>query len=64
MLALYLISSALSRFDRRQLSLAEVGLRLGLAVLLMMRHEFIYASAAIAAIGLIAFHTRRRPAAA
>jgi TRAP-type uncharacterized transport system fused permease subunit len=63
-LALYLVSSALSRFDRRQLSLAEVGIRLGLAVLLMMRHEFIYISAAIAAVGVIAFHATRRPAAA
>ncbi len=63
-LALYLVSSALSQFDRRQLSLAEVGIRLGLAVLLMMRHEFIYVSAALAAGGVIAFHAMRRPATA
>ena len=63
-LALYLVSSALSRFDHRQLSLAEVAIRLGLAVLLMTKHEFIYIIAAIAAGGLIAFHTTRRSATA
>ncbi|MEC8552689.1 MAG: C4-dicarboxylate ABC transporter, partial [Pseudomonadota bacterium] len=63
-LALYLISSALARFDRRQLGLGEVGVRLGLAILLMTRYEFVYIGAAIAAGGLIAIHAMRRPATA
>ena len=63
-LALYLVSSALARFDRRQLSLGEVGIRLALAALLMTRYEFVYIGAAIAAGGVIAFHATRRPATA
>ena len=61
-LALYLVSSALARFDRRQLGFGEVVVRLGLAILLMTRYEFVYIGAAIAAGGVIAFHIMRRPA--
>jgi TRAP-type uncharacterized transport system fused permease subunit len=61
-LALYLVSSALARFDRRQLGFGEVIVRLGLAILLMTRYEFVYIGAAIAAGGVIAFHATRRPA--
>jgi hypothetical protein len=61
-LALYLVSSALARFDRRQLGFGEVVVRLGLAILLMTRHEFVYIGAAIAAGGVLAFHAMRRPA--
>ena len=63
-LALYLVSSALARFDRRQLAIGEVALRIALAVGLMMRYEFVYIGAGVAALALIAFHTTRRPATA
>ena len=61
-LALYLLSSALSGFDRDRLHKAEVAIRLVLAALLMTRHELVCAAAAIAACGVIALHTIRRPA--
>ena len=63
-LALYLVSSALARFDRRQLGVGEVALRIALAIGLMMRYEFVYIGAGAAALALIAFHTIRRPATA
>ena len=63
-LALYLVSSALARFDRRQLGVGEVALRIALAIGLMMRYEFVYIGAGAAALALIAFHTTRRSAAA
>ena len=63
-LALYLVSSALARFDRRRLGAGEVAVRLGLAILLMTQYEVVYIGAAIAAGGVIAFHVTRRPATA
>ena len=56
LLALVLLASALSRFDRAPLAFWEVGARLVLAALLLSGDIFIYAAAAVAGIGLLAWH--------
>ena len=64
-LALYLLSSALAAFDKSRLAALEISLRLILAVLLMMKPEAIWISAALAAIAVLALHSLRpvtRPA--
>ena len=61
--ALYLLSSALARFDRSALPLWEVGLRLALALLVISADSAIHTPAIAAAIVLIGWHgvrTRRR----
>ena len=61
-LALYMVSSALARFDSRTLSWPEVAIRLGLATLLMVGHPAVYLSAAVGSAAVIAFHVIRKPA--
>ena len=55
-LALYLISSALSAFDTRRLALWEVLVRLGLAVLILFRVPEVFGPAAVAALILVGWH--------
>ena len=55
-LALYLISSALARYDRRQLSWPETALRLLLAVLVLIKSPMIYSGAIVAALLLVGWH--------
>jgi len=50
MLALYLVSSALARYDTKPLSWPETILRLVLAVLLVTKLEILYISAAVVAL--------------
>ena len=54
--ALYLVASALSRFDRVRLSAVETGLRLALAVLLLVKAQEIAIGALCAAAVLLALH--------
>lgn len=56
--ALYLISSALSGFDRTKLANWEIVLRLGLAALLLMKVELIWMGAAVATVALLILHGR------
>ena len=64
-LALYLLSSALSGFDRHKLHPAEIAVRLALAILLMTRYEMLYLGAAIGGIMVVIFNlAQRRKAAA
>ncbi|MCC1494326.1 TRAP transporter fused permease subunit [Cognatishimia sp. F0-27] len=56
--ALYLLSSALAGFDRRPLAFWEIALRLGLAVLIMMRPEALWIGAAVATLVTVALHRR------
>ncbi|MEP0944209.1 MAG: TRAP transporter large permease subunit [Rhizobiaceae bacterium] len=63
MLALYLLASALARFDRGQLTKAEVIGRLAIAACLMFANPIIHLAALAAGIGIIVFHVlRHRPA--
>ena len=65
-LALYLISSALARYDARPMSLIETCLRLILAVLILVKLPVIYASAIAGALALVLWHylTNRSPSVA
>ena len=56
MAALYLVASALARFDAKVLTLTWVLIRLTLAVLIMMRPEIIHVSALIAAFASVIWH--------
>ena len=65
MAALYLVASALARFDAKALTLTWVLIRLTLAVLIMMRPEIIHVSALIAAFASVIWHhaqSRTQPA--
>ncbi|MDG1470110.1 MAG: TRAP transporter large permease subunit [Ascidiaceihabitans sp.] len=65
MAALYLVASALARFDAKALTLTWVLIRLTLAVLIMMRPEIIHFSALIAAFASVIWHhaqSRTQPA--
>ena len=55
-LALYLLSSALARFDRAALPLWEVGLRLVLCAGIMAGNPAVYGPAAAIAVLLLAWH--------
>ena len=55
-LALYLVSSALARFDRRRLTPWEVVLRIALAVLVIVKTEAIYITASLAGIIILIAH--------
>lgn len=57
-LALYLLSSALSAYDRRRLAPWEIACRLGLAVLLMMKADVVWLVAGGAALVLMFVHLR------
>jgi len=60
LVVLYLVSSALSGFDRAPLAAWEVAARLALAVLVMISVDVIWVGALIAAFGLIFFNHRLR----
>ncbi|MEP0942416.1 MAG: TRAP transporter fused permease subunit [Rhizobiaceae bacterium] len=55
-MALFLVSSALAAYDRKSLSVVEIAVRLGVAVLILFRPAEVYGPAIIAGIGLIGFH--------
>ncbi len=54
--ALYLIASALARFDSARLSVAWVFIRIGLAVAILFRPEAIHISAFVVAVALLIWH--------
>ena len=56
--ALYLLASALAAYDRRPLAPWEIGCRLLLALLLMMKPELIWIGAAVATGALMFLHIR------
>lgn len=56
-LALYLISSALSVFDARRLALWEILVRLGLAVLILFKAPEVFGPASIVALILVGWHS-------
>ena len=56
--ALYLLSSALARYDARALPIWEVFVRLALAALLLMKLEVIWIGAAVATVALLVLHRR------
>ena len=58
-LFLYLLASALSRFDLGRMGGAEVALRLSLAVAVVLRDPAIHVPASIIALGVIALHIAR-----
>ena len=58
-LALYLLSSALSAHDLRKLRTQEIAIRLVLAALVLFRPVEIYAPATLAGLALLAFHAGR-----
>lgn len=62
LLALYLLASALTRFDRAALPFWEVLARLGLAFLVVTKDPTFYGSAMIAAIVWLALHHMRNKA--
>ena len=57
--ALYLVASALTRFDAGHLSRLEIALRVVLAVLVLLKIPTIASAALVAAIALVAFHKLR-----
>ena len=59
-LALYLVSSALSGFDRDKLHPAEIAVRLTLAILLMTKHEMLYLGAATGGVTLVVLQVIRK----
>ncbi|MEM7545885.1 MAG: TRAP transporter large permease subunit [Pseudomonadota bacterium] len=56
MVALYLVASALARFDARALPLPWVAIRLALAAMIMMRPETIHVAALLAAVAVLVWH--------
>ncbi len=56
--ALYLLSSALAGFDRHKLTGWEIGLRLALAALIMIKTEIIWITAVVVAILTVVAHGR------
>ena len=59
MIALYLISSALARFDSGPLGSIEVILRIGLAILLLFKAPLVFGFAIVGAAILIGAHKLR-----
>ncbi len=58
-LAFYLLSSALARFDRAALPLWEVAARLALAALVLAKAPTLFGPAIVVALALVFLHTRR-----
>ena len=56
-LALYLVSSALSAYDQKALSVVEIFIRLAIAVLILFKPMEIYGAAIVAGVALIWFHS-------
>lgn len=54
--AVYLLASALNRFDRLRLSTIEIVVRLGLAVLVLMVNPLIYGAALVGIILILGYH--------
>jgi TRAP transporter 4TM/12TM fusion protein len=59
LLALFLMASALARFDRASLPFPEVTFRLALAFFVMTKDPLIYGSAIVIALAWLAFHFMR-----
>jgi len=62
LLALYLVSSALARYDRHVLTWPETITRLVLAALLVFKLELVYLPAVAASLLLLVVHAKRAPA--
>ena len=58
-LALYLVATALAKFDSKSLSLFEVGTRLALAIAILAKPQAIHFAAIICAATLLLFHNWR-----
>ena len=58
-LALYLVATALAKFDSKSLSLFEVGTRLALAIAILAKPQAIHFAAIIFAATLLSFHNWR-----
>ena len=58
-LALYLVATALAKFDSKSLSLIEVGMRLALALAILAKPQAIHFAAIIFAATLLLFHNWR-----
>ncbi|MEM9602479.1 MAG: TRAP transporter fused permease subunit, partial [Pseudomonadota bacterium] len=58
-LALYLVSSALSAYDRAQLNVVDIVVRLAVAVLVLFKPVEVYAPALLAGAAIVGFHTWR-----
>ena len=58
-LALYLVATALAKFDSKSLSLFEVGTRLALALAILAKPQAIHFAAIIFAATLLLFHNWR-----
>lgn len=58
-LALFLVSSALSAYDRKALGVVEIAIRLGVAVLILAKPMEVYGPAIAAGIVVIAVHSFR-----
>ncbi len=56
LLGLYLLASALARFDQSQLRLWDCAFRLGLAVAVLLSNPLIYGTATVVAIAWLIFH--------
>ena len=61
-LSLFLLASALARYDKFKLPLWEVGLRLGLAGLVMHGDPMLFGPAIVAALVWLGWHYLRKPA--
>ncbi len=61
LIALYLLASALARFDRKKLNSMEWMARLGLAALVMFSNPWISSPALVAAVALIIVHNVQKP---
>jgi TRAP transporter 4TM/12TM fusion protein len=59
-LALYLLASVLARFDRRNMGAVEQGLRLLLALGVLMKTPVLYAPAIIFALAILFWHARTK----
>ena len=60
-LALYLVSSALAAYDRKALGMAEVLVRLAIAILILARPMGVYIPSIIAGMAILGLHALRNP---
>jgi TRAP-type uncharacterized transport system fused permease subunit len=60
-LALYLVSSALAAYDRKALGMAEVLVRLAIAILILARPMGVYIPSIIAGVAIVGLHALRNP---
>lgn len=60
-LALYLVSSALAAYDRKALGMAEVLVRLAIAILILARPMGVYIPSIIAGMAILCLHALRNP---